>query len=142
MNHWRAIRLGIVGLFVFLALFGPLGPSSEPTMTWSAVGAIFAVFPIAMLVGFGVLFIVRGPRFEWQPPSWEKNPFDFAHAEQFFHLGAFVMLASGAATLAKTLVMTGEVTPGTLVPMAMGIGVWLGLRLLTAVYRTQIRNGA
>jgi hypothetical protein len=130
-----------VGLSFVLALFGPVAPLVEPQMSWLTVGAIFAVFPVAMLVGFGVLFILRGPRFEWQPPSWDKNPFNFAHGEQFFHLGAFVMLASGGAMLARTLFTAGKITPDTLAPISMGIGVWLGLRLLTAAYRRQARNG-
>ena len=133
--------MGIVGLAFLLALFGPAPQSAAPQMTWLSVGAIFAVFPVAMLVGFGVLFMLRGPRFEWQSPSWEKNPFNFAHGEQFFRLGAFVMLASGAATLARTLVTTGKLTPDALAPSSIGIGVWVGLRLLTVAYRRQTRNG-
>ncbi|GLQ48350.1 hypothetical protein GCM10007862_34010 [Dyella lipolytica] len=141
MSHWKTIRLGIVGLSFVLALFGPATPAAAPPMTWFAVGVIFAIFPIAMLVGFGILFILRGPRFDWQRPSWEKNPFNFAHGEQFFHLGAFVMLSTGAATVLRALATTSKITPDTLVPISMGAGVWIGLRILTAAYRRQVRNG-
>ena len=80
------------------------------------------------------------PRFVWQPPSWETNPLNFAHGEQLFHLGAFVMLASGAATLASTVVTTAKITPDTLALISVGTGVWAGLRLLTALYQRQTHN--
>jgi hypothetical protein len=141
MSHWKIVRVGIVGLSFALTLFGPTTQAAAPPMTWFFVGIIFAIFPIAMLVGFGTLFILRGPRLDWQPPSWERNPFNFTHGEQFFHLGAFVMLSTGAAMVVRALATTGKVTPDTLVPISMGAGVWLGLRILTAAYNRQARNG-
>ena len=141
MSHWKIVRLGIAGLSFVLALFGPAAPTATPPMTWFYVGVIFAIFPIAMLVGFSILFILRGPRLAWQPPSWEKNPFNFSHGEQFFHLGAFVMLSTGTAMVVRALATTGKITPDTLVPISMGAGVWIGLRILTAAYQRQVRNG-
>ena len=110
-------------------------------MTWVGVGVLFAIFPVAMLVGFTVLSLVKTSRFEWQEPSWDKNPFDFSHGQQFFHLGAFVMLASGAPILARGVELTGTLTPDMSVSIAMGIGTWIGLRALTALSRWQARNG-
>ena len=141
MSHWKAIRLGIVGFSFVSALFGSVTLAAAPPMTWFAVGVICSAFPIAMVVGFGILFILRGPRLDWHPPSWEKNPLNFSHPEEFFHLGAFVMLSTGVAAIIRALATTGKITPDTLIPISMGIGVWVGLRLLTAAYLRQPRNG-
>jgi hypothetical protein len=141
MSRWKTIRFGIVGLSFVLALLGPATPAAAHPMTWVDVGLISAVFPIAMLVGFGILFVLKGSRFDWQPPSWEKNPFNFAHGEQFFHLGAFVMLSTGAAMVARALATSSKITPDTLLPISLGVGVWVGLRLLTVAYQWQVRNG-
>lgn len=110
-------------------------------MTWVSVGVIFAGFPVAMLVGFGILTLLNTSRFEWQEPSWDKNPFAFAHGEQLFHLGAFVTLTTGAVTLARSLDATGTVTPAASVQISVGLGIWIGLRVLTALFRRQARNG-
>lgn len=110
-------------------------------MTWVGIGAIFAAFPVAMLAGFGVLSFLNGSRFQWQEPSWDKNPFAFAHGEQLFHLGAFVMLATGVATLARGLEVPGGLPPAAFAPIAMGLGLWVGVRVLTVLYRRQARNG-
>jgi hypothetical protein len=139
--HWKAIRLGIVALSFVSPFFGPPISTAASHMSWLAVGVVLVFFPIAMFVGVGVLLLLRGPQFDYQPPSWQVNPFNFAHPEQFFHLGAFATLAAGVAMLTRILFNSSRVTPEHLAPIAMGIGVWVGLRLLTAVYRRQVRNG-
>jgi hypothetical protein len=140
MSPWKIIRLGIVSLSFAMALLGPATPAAAPPMTWFAVCIFAAIFPTAMLVGFVILFILKGPRLDWQPPSWDKNPFNFAHGEQFFHLGAFVMLSTGVAMVARALAIGSKITPYTLLPISLGVGVWVGLRLLTVLYQRQLRN--
>ena len=142
MSLWKTVRVAITGLAFLSGLFAPASPPAKPPMTWPGVGLIAAVFPVAMLFGFGVLSILRGRRLQWQPPSWDRNPFTLAHPEQFFHFSAFVTLMSGAAMLARAAYTTGNVTPDSCVPIALGIGVLVGLRLMTIAYLRKTRHRA
>ena len=139
-KYWRFIRLALVAFSFISSLFVDPENMKMSQMTWLDVGIVMLSFPIIMLIGVSVLLVVKGRKFDWQPPAWYVNPFNFSHPEHFFHLGAFIMLASGFATLIRALMTSSNLDPGIMVQIAMGIGLWFGLRMLTAIYWKQSRN--
>lgn len=136
---WKGLRLAVVA-FGFVSVF--FAPSSESAWHISLLGVavILSSFPALMLVAIGILLVLRGRNFSWKAPSWHANPFDFSHPEQFLHLGAWVMLAQGIATLIKTVVQSGVVSAASCAVLAAGAGIWIGLWGLTKVYRWQLRR--
>lgn len=141
-QYWRAIRFGVVAFSFISQFFAPPVRAADVHLTWTELGVIFVIIPVLFLADLGVLLLFRGARkFDWLPPSWDENPLNFSHPEQFFHLGAFVMLASGSVAFARGIIQSSTVNPIDVAPIAAGGGMWLALCLLTAVYRRQQRNG-
>jgi len=64
----------------------------------------------------------------WHRPSWSRNPLNFGEPLQFFHLAAFACLASGIVTLLRIAISRFPFYVGALVPVAMSVGVLVGLQ--------------
>jgi len=79
---------------------------------------------------------------EWFHPSWQINPFNFHQPLQFFHLGAYVCLASGLVVVARLAISQIPFYVEALVPVAMAVGVLLGIRLVALVFRAKIEHRA
>ena len=137
--NWKAIRFGIIIFSFASSLLVAPNSVSGAHIGWVAVGIVIVVFPGLMLAGVGLLLLFRR-KFDWDEPSWGKNPFSFGHGEQLFHLGAFVLLAQGMAMVLRSSVSASAVTPGLLMPVAAGAGIWAGLRALTAIHQWQVRR--
>jgi hypothetical protein len=65
----------------------------------------------------------------WQRPSWKLNPFSPREPYQFLHLCAWTLLAQGVVYLARLAVSSAPIYPEALIPLVIGIGGLLGLRL-------------
>ena len=113
---------------------------AEPRLGWEVAGFAFLSFPVVVLVGLGVMLLKRNAKLDWQIPAWNRNPFDFSHPEQFFHLGAFGALALSVGEAATLLAESRTILPNQVAIALMGLGVLVGLRILTAVYRRQQSN--
>jgi len=73
----------------------------------------------------------------WHRPSWTTNLFNFREPIQFFYFGAFVSTAQGVVILCRIAVTGAPFYVEALVPLAMGLGIWLGVQLAVALFRSK-----
>lgn len=133
---WKGIRSAIVTLS-FISVFFSSASYSSVQIGWFSVVIAFCFFPTLMLVSVSVLLVIRGKRFNWEPPSWRTNPFNFSHGEHFFHLASWVIMAQGLAMLMQVSYLKGSVSVAGMVSISFGAGIWFGLWALTRIYYWQ-----
>ncbi len=141
MSNWRIVRIGLIVVSSASALFSPL-PEQEAAIPWVAVLLVFLIFPFIAAVAAAILVVFPSSRLRVSRHDWDKNFLDFSHPEQFFYLGALIMLASGLVTLVRTVAMSGHVQPYSIAPVAMGVGIIVGLSALVYLSEKQARNVA
>ena len=71
----------------------------------------------------------------WHRASWISNPFNLRDPIQFFHFGAIITIAQGVVILARVL-LTSFPFYVEVVPLAMGLGVWVGVKVVVVLYRS------
>lgn len=142
MHVWLIMRWVIVVASAVAAFFVPLGPQASPPMGWSALLAILAFCPVGLLLVLGLQVINPRSAKLWLRPSWQLNPFNFRQPLQFFHLAAYVCLGQALAVLARLAVSHVSFYVEALVPVAMAIGIFLGLQLVKLVFRAKIEHRA
>jgi hypothetical protein len=76
----------------------------------------------------------------WRRPSWCLNPFQAKEPLQFFHLGAFHFMAGGVVGLAAALFRGPAGVPLAVSLIAIGCGIWLGVRLCMVVFRRKMQT--
>ena len=131
---WVALRaiillLGLMQSATFMRSMN--GDFSKPS--WSFP------FVMAALVALGILFIffiqTVNPRSisKWYRPSWFRNPFNYKQPLQIFDFAAFYFLSVGFGCLFFGL--TRDPTSWVWeLPIAIGCGAWLGVRLCVLVF--------
>jgi hypothetical protein len=142
MHVWLIVRWVIIAASAVGALFVPPGPQASPPIGWSALLAILAFCPVGLLLVLGLQVINPRSARLWLRPSWQINPFNFRQPLQFFHLAAYVCLAQALVVLARLAVSQVSFYVEALVPVAMAIGILLGLQLVTLVFRAKIEHRA
>jgi hypothetical protein len=130
LNIWMWFRLAAIVVVLIAGCFAPLGPLAQPPLAWYVPIIVFVFCPIAMVIVFGVQRVNPRSAKVWHPPSWTRNPFDFRDPIQFFHFGAIITIAQGVVVLARVSLTSFHVE--ALVPLAMGLGVWVGVRVVEA----------
>jgi len=83
-------------------------------------------------MGLFIIYIIPSLHNSIAKPCWSRNPFDFSAPEQFFHLGAYVMIFSGLGTIATRFLENVPIVPEHIAPVTLGFGVLIGLGLLTS----------
>jgi hypothetical protein len=112
-------------------MVAPVIPEPITKAGWEIAIIGFIFFPIIAVVGLLIMFIIPSLHNSVGKPGWSKNPFDFSAPEQFFHLGGYVMIFSGLATIAARLLANAPISPEHIAPLTLGLGVLVGLGLLT-----------
>jgi hypothetical protein len=142
MHVWLIVRWVIIVASAVGAFFVPLGPQASPPMGLGALLAILAFCPVGLLLVLGLQVINPRSARLWLRPSWQLNPFNFRQPLQFFHLAAYVCLAQALVVLARLAGSQVSFYVEALVPVAMAIGILLGLQLVTLVFRAKIEHRA
>lgn len=124
------------------ALFTPVRPQASPPIEWGALLVIFLFCMVGMAALLTIQRVALDSAKKWARPSWRLNPFDFRQPLQFFHLGAYVCLASGLVVLARLAILQVPFYVEALVPFAMAFGVLLGIQFVISVFRSKILHGA
>ena len=137
MNVWMWFRLAAIVVVIISSCFAPLGSHANPSPAWYVPIMTFIFCPIAIIVVFGVQRVNPRSAKVWHPPSWTMNPFNFRDPIQFFHFGAIITIAQGVVVLARVSLTSRPFYVEALVPLAMGLGVWIGVRLVETVYRSK-----
>jgi hypothetical protein len=141
VRAWAYVRIGILLAALASALFEPLGPRAKPPIEWPALFVIFGVLPIALVVILGVQRINPSSAKTWTRPSWSSNFLNFRDPIQFFYFAAFLSVAQGVAVLAKIALTGTQFYVEALVPIAIGAGAWLGVKLAMLLYRSKFEPG-
>jgi hypothetical protein len=111
-------------------------------MGLGALLAILAFCPVGLLLVLGLQVINPRSARLWLRPSWQLNPFNFRQPLQFFHLAAYVCWGQALGVLARLADSPVSFYVEALVPVAMAIGILLGLQLDTLVFRAKIEHRA
>jgi hypothetical protein len=137
-QHWTLIRITLIAYAFISQILTPSRPHTDTSVTWPEVGLVFVLIPVLFSLGIGLLILIRGAKkFEYNPPAWNANPLNFSHPEQFFHLAAWFMFASGIANVIQGVVQSATIDLLAMLPVAAGTGMWGALRGLTAIYHRQ-----
>ena len=142
MHVWLIVRWVIIVASAVGTFFVPLGPQASPPMGWGALLAILTLCPLGLLFVFGLQVINPRSAKLWLRPSWQLNPFNFRQPLQFFHLAAYACLAQALVVFARLATSHVSFYVEALMPVAMAIGILLGLQLATLVFRAKIEHRA
>jgi hypothetical protein len=137
VNGWVWFRLTAIAFVIVAGCFVPLGPRASPPLDWGVLGIIFAFCPIAMVIVFGIQRVNPRSAKVWHRPSWATNPFNFRDPVQFFYLGAILSAAQGLIIVLRIVVTSFPFYVEALVPLAMGLGAWVGVKAIVVVYRSK-----
>jgi hypothetical protein len=104
---------------------------------------------VAAIVGFGIcstLFVLAilnaQSQYAWSKPSWYESPIDFRQPAQLIHMAAWIYLAVGLSTAVESLIL-GARNFMFLLPLSLGIGTLLGLKLAVGTFdRFESENAA
>ena len=134
MRIWLIVRWAIVLAAAVSEFFAPLHPLARPPIGWGALLAIFGACCVGMVFVLGLQVVNPFSGKPWLRPSWYLNPFNFCQPIQFFHLGAYVCFAQAVVLLARLVASQVSFYIESLVPLAIGLGIFLGLQLVMLVF--------
>jgi hypothetical protein len=140
VNIWLYARLGAILVVVIVGCVAPFGVHSASQITWLGLVVIFSVFVVAppLLVS---LQRSNSPREQlWSRPSWKTNPLDWRNPIQFLHFGAFLSLAQGIVLLLRVALTQAPFSLEALVPLAVGAGIWLGIKITLALFTSRFAS--
>ena len=140
LNVWVWFWLAAIILVFIAGCFVPLGPRANPPLAWYEPIVIFVFCPITMGVVFGVQRANPLSAKIWRRPAWTNNPFNFRDPVQFFHFGAIITIAQGILVLARVSLTSFPFYIEVLVPLAMGLGMWVGVRVAVALYLSKFED--
>ena len=136
MNGWLLARIALLAFVAISSFFVPLGQQASPPLSWQALGVIFVFCPVALVIVLGLQTLNPRSAGLWHKPSWSLNPFNFKEPVQFFHLGAYVFIIQGTVTLARATA-SQAISIEVLVPLAMGMGILVGLEVCRKLFRSK-----
>lgn len=135
VNFWLIVRAvvllsGILDASSFVP--GAHSPFGGGTVTVLLI--FFGFGMVAMVLVVGSQAINPRSAAAWTRPGWHANPFSLKQPVQFFHMAGFYFIVVGltAIALAQIRHLTG-LEP--FLPVALGVGVLVGIRCCTALYR-------
>lgn len=131
VNKWVVFRVFLIALSGIASLVAPVNPNSITNAGWEIAITGFLFFPIIAAVGLFIIIFIPNIKNSIGKPNWSKNPFDFSAAEQFFHLGGYVIVFSGLGAIAARLSASVQVEPEHIAPVTFGLGILAGLAMLT-----------
>lgn len=140
MDKWLIFNVGLISFCGLSPLFTPSGAMGNLQMSWAELGVIFISFPIMMVVALFVMVVIRKNTFKWQIPSLKSSPFNLSQPEQFFYVGSFCTVFSGVGSLINELYSTGTFSLTYLAPIALGVGIWCGLKILNTYYLRKVAD--
>lgn len=121
----------------------PVYPAIWPPVTWVALPVAIMVSAVVVLL----LFLFRrwlrhnGTRL-WTRPSWRKNPLSWVDPIQFFHFIAFLSIAQGIGASLRTLLVSGIPLADSVLPLAIGLGILIGVHLTVVVMPNSFSSDA
>ena len=141
MTLWSYVRLAVVIFAAVGACFVHLGPRAAPPLGWEALAVIFGACFLGLPVVLAIQVVNPWSAQTWRRPSWSVNPFNFRDPLQFFHLGAYGCLAQGLVIFVRVQLSSTAFYVESLVPLAMGVGILLGIRMVEIVFSSKVANG-
>jgi len=137
MKIWPAIKIILIIVASVGAMFDTSYSEVGDEIGWDPVIVGLLFFPCIVVAGLLILKVILRKKLEIQLSSWESNPLDFSHPEHFFQFAAVVLVVSGICGLIAAYFRSGGLTPVLLSPVAMGVGVLLGIWILKVAYVAQ-----
>ena len=140
-NHgWLLFRVAVLMIAVFQARSWPRsigGNFSKPNWV--------TCFILIGFAAFGILFVAFTQRLnpwssdKWRRPSWFSSPFAFGQPLLIFDLAAYYFLVLGTASFVLEMISIPRTWAWGL-PLSVGIGAWLGVRLCISVFKDKFEN--
>ena len=130
MNIWVWLRVAAILLVAIGACFTPLESRFKPPLDWLTLLGIFVFIPIALVLVIGFQRLNPRSAKVWQHPSWSTNPFNLRDPIQFFYLAALLSIAQGVVAILRVFIASVPLYPEAFVPLTMGIGTWLGVKIV------------
>lgn len=102
-------------------------------------------FVLIGFVAFGILFVIsiqaKNPfaPSHWHRPSWFSNPFAFRQPLVTFDMAAYYFLVLGVVS-AIFGVKSNPQSWAWEIPLSVGIGAWIGVRLCLAVFSERLSD--
>jgi hypothetical protein len=137
VSLWVYVRVALIVGAAVQACFAPLEPHARPPIGWGALAAIFGVCSLGFVLVLGIQRVNPLSEKTWHRPSWALNPFNFRDPLQFFDLGAYVCLAGAFVTIIRLAFSAVPFYAESLVPLAMGGGLFLGIHIIPIVFRSK-----
>jgi hypothetical protein len=137
MNKSKFFRIALITCVAVLSLFTPLEPKANPAINLSALGVIFVFTILALLFVVGMQVVNPLSAKVWHKPDWNRNPFNLKDPIQFFHLAAYIMFAQGAVVLSRLLFSNIPFYLESLVPLVIGAGVLIGIKLAMHLFKVK-----
>ncbi|MDA8093980.1 MAG: hypothetical protein M0T84_08730 [Betaproteobacteria bacterium] len=137
---WLFFRIAVLLIAVFQAKSFPGKLGGDFTRAnWTTF------FVLICVVAFGVLFVTSLQRSnpwspqQWRRPSWFSSPFSFGQPLLIFDFAAYYFLVLGGLSLVLEVTSTPKTWAWEL-PLSVGIGAWLGVRICISVFREKFQN--
>ncbi len=137
MNKWKFLRIALISCVAVSSLFTPLEPKVNLAINWSTLGVIFVFSFLALLFVVGMQVVNPLSAKVWHKPYWNRNPFSLKDPIQFFHLAAYIMFAQGAVVLSRLLFSSITFYLESLVPLVIGGGVLIGIKLAMHLFKVK-----
>lgn len=140
MNIWATVRAGLIAAGFVLASVTNAAAAPREGVTLTILAAVFSFGMVAMLFVIGMQRINPRSAPTWRYPSWTVNPFSLQEPLQFFHLGGFFFLATGAGAALYQLLHGQELGLANLFLPAFGAGILVGVYACTFAYRGKMER--
>ncbi|MFB3897675.1 MAG: hypothetical protein ACE14V_15390 [bacterium] len=141
-NKYLILRLILLGTSVCFAGIQGFTQKNLDQAVGESTGMSFPEFAF-MLIGtaIGLLIVMwiqsinRYSAPQWDKPSWSNNPFNPKQPIQFFHMGAWLFMASGLSLFIFHFLRSNLFSNYSISLMTVGLGVWLGVRLSVLILK-------
>ena len=140
-NKWFFVRFGlIVASAITYAIQGSVSAHAEPPIDMSAliIGLFFGIIGLQCILA--IQFMNKKSAEIWEHPSWSENPFQIKQPIQFFHLGAWLFIASSIVSVIQTWLKSPKFILDALMPLVIGVGLLIGVHLSRLLFRRKFRN--
>lgn len=140
-KKWLFVRLGLIAASsAACAIQGPVSAHAEPPIDMSALlmGLFFGIIGLQFVLA--IQFINKKSAEIWEQPSWSENPFQMKHPIQFFHLGAWLFIASPFVTILQTWLKSPKFILDALMPLVIGVGLLTSVHLSRLFFRRKFRT--
>ena len=137
MNKWKFLRIALISFIAVSSLLTPLEPKVNLAINWSTLGVIFVFSFLAILFVVGMQVVNPLSAKVWHKPDWNLNPFSLKDPIQFFHFAAYIMLVQGAVVLSRLLFSNIPFYLEILVPLVIGSGVLIGIKLAMHLFKVK-----